>query len=260
MPNPVALDFSLVSHGHGDGLRQSLTSLADALRHSGFTSRVILTLNLPEPELEAQLQAQSWPFELVFLRNAHPLGFGANHNQAFRQSQAPWFAVINPDVFWPQDPAFWRPLAQDAWPPQVGLVCPEQLDAKGQRQDYARRLITPMQLCVRIARRWWRVPRAADALALEQADWVNGACLFFRAQVFESLQGFDERFFMYCEDTDICLRLQLAGWTMASMGGAVRHDAQRNTGRQWRHWAWHVRSLWRLWGSASYRQFSRRTP
>ncbi|WP_322993515.1 glycosyltransferase [Limnohabitans sp.] len=258
MSNQVAVDFSLVSHGHGDLVRQSLASLAESLQHSHLKTRVLLTLNLPEPELEAQLHAQKWPFELTFLRNAQPLGFGANHNQAFRASQAQWFGVINPDVFWPQDSWFWQPLAQDAWPSHVGLVCPEQLGANGQRQDYARRLITPIQLLRRVALRFVGVAPSAQAMDLAQADWVNGACMFFKTEVFENLQGFDERFFMYCEDTDICLRLQLAGWSIAPMGGAVVHDAQRNTGRKWRHLAWHVQSLWRLWWSAPYRQFNSR--
>lgn len=238
-------------------VRQSLSSLANSLRDSGLNARVLLTLNLPEPDWEAQLSAQAWPFELVFLRNPDPLGFGANHNRAFRQSQAEWFAVINPDVLWPQDEAFWHPLSQDTWPPHVGLICPEQLDAKGQRQDYARRLITPFQLLKRIACRLGLVSLSEPFLNLDQADWVNGACMFFRAPVFESLQGFDERYFMYCEDADICLRLKLAGWSIASMEGSVVHDAQRNTGKEWQHLAWHVRSLFRLWGSAAYRAFKR---
>jgi GT2 family glycosyltransferase len=82
--------------------------------------------------------------------------------------------------------------------------------------------------------------------------------LFFKAKVFDRLQGFDEGYFMYCEDTDICLRLQLAGWSMAPMGGAVRHDAQRKTGHHWGHLAWHVRSLLRLWCSDTYAQFKKR--
>jgi N-acetylglucosaminyl-diphospho-decaprenol L-rhamnosyltransferase len=257
--NPQTVDFSLVSHGHGVMVRQSLSSLANSLRHSGLNARVLLTLNLPEPDLEAQLSTQPWPFELVFLRNSHPLGFGANHNRAFLQSQAAWFAVINPDVLWPQDEAFWHPLSQDTWPPRVGLICPEQLNAQGQRQDYARRLITPLQLLTRVARRLMGAAPSRQALGLNQADWVNGACLFFRTQVFASLQGFDERYFMYCEDTDICLRLQLAGWSIGALQGSVVHDAQRDTGRKWRHLAWHVRSLWRLWRSDAYRQFKRRS-
>ena len=263
MPNRVVVDFSLVSHGHGDWVLKSLTSLADSLRHSGLKTRVLLTLNWPEPDLEAQLQAQlnaqAWPFELVLLRNASPLGFGANQNQAFRQSKAHWFAVINPDVFWPQDSAFWQPLAHDAWPPHVGLVCPEQRDARGGRQDYARRLITPLRLLQRIIGHLGFAAPSEQALELGQADWVNGACMIFRAKVFEKLQGFDERYFMYCEDTDICLRLKLAGWSIEPMGGSVVHDAQRKTGRKWQHLAWHVRSLWRLWGSDSYREFNKRS-
>lgn len=96
------------------------------------------------------------------------------------------------------------------------------------------------------------------AASVEQADWVNGACLFFRSEAFSELKGFDERYFMYCEDTDICLRLQLAGWSMQGADWAVMHDARRNTGRSLRHLGWHLRSLWRLWASDSFWDFVRR--
>lgn len=258
------LDISLVSHGHGALVLQALESLAMSLQSSDLPVRVLLTLNLPEPDLERSLQSQAWPFALAFIHNASPLGFGANHNQAFAQSQAPWFAVVNPDVFWSaNDVSFWRSLAQsDALPPgygtygaMVGLVCPLQLDADGRRQDFARTLMTPWGLAARVWRRWRGLAPSGVAASVAQADWVNGACMVFRAQAFADLKGFDERYFMYCEDTDICLRLQLAGWSMQGVDWPVVHDARRNTGRSWRHLAWHLRSMLRLWMSGAFWRF-----
>lgn len=251
-----ALTVSLVSHGHGALVAQALQSLSTSLQGSSLNVRVLLTLNLPEPDLERSLQAQAWPFALTFIHNAAPLGFGANHNQAFAQSQAPWFAVVNPDIFWPAgDASFWCALQQDVWPARVGVVCPEQRDTDGCRQDFTRALMTPWGLAARVWRRWRGAAPSGVAASVAQADWVNGACMVFRAQAFADLKGFDERYFMYCEDTDICLRLQLAGWSMQGVDWAVVHDAQRNTGRSWRHLAWHLRSMMRLWLSGAYWRF-----
>ncbi len=259
MTAPTVVDVSLVSHGHGALALGAMNALALSLPPSS-SMRLWLTLNLPEPELEESVQSKVWPFELHTIHNLAPLGFGANHNQAFGHARSAgagqWFAVMNPDIFWPPDAqAFWADLADKAWPSEVGLVCPKQIDAQGQLQDFARQLMTPWSLAWRVLRRLLGLKPAGVAASVESADWVNGACMVWRTEAFAQIGGFDERYFMYCEDTDICLRLQLAGWCMASAGMAVVHDARRNTGRSLRHLRWHVRSMLRLWCSSAFWRF-----
>jgi GT2 family glycosyltransferase len=61
---------------------------------------------------------------------------------------------------------------------------------------------------------------------------------------------------MYCEDVDLCLRLQLAGYRLVEAPQArVVHDAHRASRRSLRHLVWHLRSLWRLWHSTPYQRF-----
>jgi len=66
---------------------------------------------------------------------------------------------------------------------------------------------------------------------------------------------------MYCEDTDFCLRLRLAGWDMARADGAVvTHAAQRATFRSAWHLRQHLISLARLWSGPVLRDYCRRFP
>lgn len=253
--------ISIVSHGHGPLIMDALQSLADALAaQSTVNLRVFLTLNLPEPELAQSVQRCTWPFELALIHNEKPLGFGANHNQAFSRVQAcggsQWFIVMNPDIFWPvQAGHFWEKLVLATWPADVGLVCPIQTDTLGGRQDFARELLVPWGMAWRFIRRMLRLPPSGVAASVEAADWVNGACMVWRSDVYASIRGFDEQYFMYCEDTDICLRMQLAGWRMAGADMAVVHDARRHTGRSLRHLRWHVRSILRVWCSPVFWRF-----
>jgi len=252
----VTLALSIVSHGHGAQVLSLLALLAQSPQ--GLVRRVWVTLNTSEPALAQALAAPgaAWRdrLEVRVLHNPRPLGFGANHNQAFGHEQqqsapAPFFVVMNPDITWPQEP--WAAMLQAAAQPGVGCVYPQQVDAHGQPQDHARRLPTPGALLQRYlggaARRRARV---------SAPDWANAALLLFHSAAYQRIQGFDEAYYMYCEDVDICLRLQLAGYRLAEAHGAcVVHAGQRASHRHWRHLGWHLRSLWRLWHSPAYREF-----
>ncbi len=81
-------------------------------------------------------------------------------------------------------------------------------------------------------------------------DWLAGMFLLLRREAFAAVGGFDERFHMYCEDADLCLRLQLAGWRVRLVEDvAVVHAAQRASRRSWQHLRWHLTSLLRHWFS-----------
>jgi N-acetylglucosaminyl-diphospho-decaprenol L-rhamnosyltransferase len=251
------INFSIINHAQPLLVEKALAALVLSPTSEVLGLRVWLTINLPDPSLVRNLQQTKWPFDLRIIQNPKPLGFGANHNQAFAHAQAlgggKWFCVMNPDVLWPADTdAFWAALHNDGFEPNVGLLCPMQVDEHGIEQDFARHVPTPRALAARVLRRMRGGARLAQPLSVNQADWVNGACMVWRSSAFAALGGFDERYFMYCEDTDICLRLQLAGYRMEQGPATVAHLAQRNTGKSGQHLAWHVRSLLRLWLSAAF--------
>lgn len=222
---------------------------------SGFVlRRVLLTLNQPESELAGALQPQAFPFELILTENPSPLGFGANHNCAFARDAAlgasEAFAVFNPDLHLRGNPlaAMAQVLLQN---PQAGAVYPRQVDSTGVPSDSERLLPTPRRLLAR-----YLGGRRREVAPGAKPDWVNAACLLLRREAYEQIGGFDERYHMYCEDVDLCLRLQLAGWGLLRADDAVvEHAAQRASHRNFRHLVWHLASLGRLWRSAPYRDW-----
>jgi len=77
--------------------------------------------------------------------------------------------------------------------------------------------------------------------------------MLFRSTAYAQVGGFDERYFMYGEDFDICARMQLAGWKLqVGENLLARHEAQRASHADTRHLYWHVSSLLKLWGSATF--------
>lgn len=234
-----SLVVSIVSHGHGALVQELLWTLARL--NSGVIARVVLTLNLPEAVPGPP--AGGWPFALQTIRNAEPAGFGANHNRALVGAAEPFVCVLNPDVELARHDPF-AALVRTAAMPGTGCAYPVQLDAQGSLQDSERELPTPWAL--------WR--RRALGRCETRADWVNAACLVLPQPVWQALGGFDESYFMYCEDVDLCLRLRLAGLALVRAPAWVVHAGQRASHRRWGHLQWHVRSLWRLWRSPVYRR------
>lgn len=91
------ITVSIVSHGQGT----LVSSLLNDLARCGGVSSVILTQNIPEIEIACP---ESLLPRLRLIRNGRPMGFAANHNQAFRLCGTPLFAVINPDIRLGKDP------------------------------------------------------------------------------------------------------------------------------------------------------------
>jgi GT2 family glycosyltransferase len=231
---------SVVSHGQGELLAQLIDDLCRVRAPS--LAHLIVTLNVAEPPPDAARA----PFRVTLLANPQPLGFGANHNRAFRHCETPWFCVLNPDLRISDD--FLAPMLAAA-APQDAVLAPRVLEADGAVADSARELPTP-----------WRLLRRAlgdrRAAADDRIDWLAGMCLLIRADAFRALRGFDERYYMYCEDIDLCLRAQLAGGRLRRIGAAaVVHAAQRASHRSWRHLRWHTHSLLRLWFGATLRAY-----
>ena len=234
------LVVSIVSHGHGEQVQRLLEQLAS--ESAAHIARVVVTHNIPEPTLQS-LQG-GWPFELQILCNRTPRGFGANHNRALQGAKEPFVCILNPDVELIEQQEPFAALLQTAALPAVGCAYPQQLDETGRLQDSTRELPTPHAL--------WR--RRILGHAEQRVDWVNAACIVLPLPAWQALRGFDEKYFMYCEDVDLCLRLRLQGLTLRSAAAQVVHAGQRASHRQLRHLLWHVRSLLLLWMSSAYQR------
>lgn len=215
--------------------------LSDIRQGVDASFELLVTLNIPEDESFLEGFRDLAP---IVIRNATPKGFGANHNAAFARSRGQFFAVVNPDIR--AHPFAVRPLLDVLADPGVGTVGPAVLAPNGELEDSARRFPTAW----RLIRRRLGGKEALDydlRRGRQEVDWLAGMFLVFRREIFARLGGFDERYFMYLEDTDICRRLGGLGLrTVIEPQAQVVHDARRASGKSLRHFAWHVRSAWRF--------------
>lgn len=227
--------ISVVSH------RQALlvkNLLEDLAKHCQNTIEVILTLNVDEP-LPFKITDFGFPVELK--QNTSPHGFGANHNAAFGSCKRKTFCVLNPDILLTANPfpALLDELARE----RIGVVAPRILDANGHTEDNARRFPTLRSLGAKALRLADRLDYEIGASALSP-DWVAGMFMVFTADAYRAVAGFDERYYLYYEDVDICARLRAAGYDVRLVPSAFAvHHARRASHHRWLHRAWHFRSI-----------------
>lgn len=232
---------SVVSHGQGDLVRDLLTDLA---ARCATDIRIVLTLNMPE-EIPLDMAGYAYPVEVI--RNDQPKGFGANHNQAFRRLPGDYFCVVNPDIRVNDDPfgALVRCLVETG----ASLAAPVVVNPQGGIEDSVRRFPTPF----RIAGKAFGLGRNSDyALSSRpfSPDWVAGMFMLFQSAAFLELGGFDERYFLYYEDVDICARLRLSGRDIVACPWVrVIHAARRESHRNLQYLTWHLVSISRFFCS-----------
>ena len=230
------ITVSIVSHG-----QQAL--LIPLLKHleahcARLIDKVVLTINVPEPELVTTIP---WSFAIEQVMNVHPRGFGANHNAAFELCGTEWFLVLNPDMRFATDVL--TPMIAEA-DVCSGVLAPRVFEPGKPQPEPYRRILTPKEILLR--NRPGYIPPIFPA-------WIPGMFMLFRAGAYASVHGFDERYFMYGEDFDICARLKIRGWDVTAVNHhAVIHDARRASHRNLRHLGWHLRSLAQVWLSRAF--------
>ncbi len=231
--------ISVVSHGHG----AMVESLIARLLEFQEVSQIVLTRNIPEAGFDYADPRLTW------LDNATPKGFGTNHNAALVHCNAPFFCVLNPDIALPENPfpALWRCLSDS----DAAMVAPRILAPDGSVEDSARQFPTLASL----ARKAVLGDRGLHRRADSAPDWIAGMFMLWRREAFVALGGFDEGFFLYYEDVDICARARQSGLRIALCRQATAiHDARRESHRSWRFMRWHLTSMARFFFKHGGRQ------
>ena len=161
--------------------------------------------------------------DAVLVESPVNLGYGAGANLGARRASGDVLVIANPDIV--IDGPGLRRLAAAALEPGVALVAPRFVDPSGALVRSAHRadpgvLVTLQELCspfgavmARIDPEWHAtLLRSADHDRASDVHHVLGALMAVRADAFAEVGGFDERFFLYREETDLCRRLRHAGW------------------------------------------------
>jgi GT2 family glycosyltransferase len=158
------------------------------------------------------------------------LGFAAANNLAAARASGEALLLLNADA-WLQPGALDLLAARLEQRPEVGLVAPSLRYPDGRRQfswspargvfgEAVQKVRNPFE-----ARRWVHGRLARSVARLAGGLWYTAACVLVRSDAWRSIGGFDEGFFLYFEDVDLCQRLEADGWSLAREPKAVAWHA-----------------------------------
>ena len=212
---------SIISHGHQREIIEG--GLLAAL--NGVN--VVLRENKPS----VCRQIESLP---MYFHNLRCNGFGTNHNKNFEilnLADEDWFVICNPDIFTDVERIY--DLVNRADSDGEKIATPYLLNGHIQKFDHnVRRRPTLINLAQAFLKLGGTSRYSDDDLHdMRYPDWCSGALMAIKAGTFRELNGFDESYFMYMEDVDICMRAARKGFKIRFYSDIIMvHNAARASG------------------------------
>ncbi|KGI02456.1 glycosyl transferase [Oenococcus oeni IOEB_C52] len=197
---------------------------------------LFLVNNSPENTcLQKFLQEQSLQDKHVILLTADKnSGFGAGNNLVLPFLNSDYHFVINPDIVIPNNAQIVNMISYLHVHPEVGLLSPLIKFPDGTIQHLLKKNSTVFDMVLRFTglpifkkRQQSFVNLPGGYEKIHHADNVPGSFMVFRSSVFKSIQGFDEKYFLYMEDCDITRTVNTISDVVFYPGAFVYHEWQR---------------------------------
>ncbi|MBT8364078.1 MAG: glycosyltransferase family 2 protein [Deltaproteobacteria bacterium] len=237
------MDLIIVNYKTTDYLHACLKSVYDSL--NGVPANIHVFDNGSSDHVDQIKDA----FPQVNLhKHKHNLGFSKAVNRILKNTFSPYAVLLNPDAT-VKNGLFESARSYMDNNPEVGIIGPKILDPDGSVQGSARAFPTILSACAgRRSLLTKLFPKngfvcsnilsnKSDGRNPMQVDWVSGACMVVRREALEAVGGFDERFFLYWEDVDLCKRMDSQGWKVIyhpkgaiehAVGGSSEHNLIRS--------------------------------
>jgi N-acetylglucosaminyl-diphospho-decaprenol L-rhamnosyltransferase len=235
-PKPLPATAVIVTYQSARTIARTLAA-ARRCRDEGLLETVIVDNHSSDATREIIARESSWARVVLSERNN---GFGRGCNIGFAHVATPYTIFINPDAV-VEPPALRAMLEFMEQHPKAGIVGPAIIcgsDGIGCLQ-HTGPCPTPWAMLrdsTPLLRRRSDLVTILPGAAPMRTGWVSGAILMIRTALMRRLNGFDPRFFLYWEETDLCKRAQDSGFEIWALGSALTHhvvgESSRAAGRR----------------------------
>lgn len=226
---PPEVSVVIVNHNSRAHLVDCLVSLEREALRLGLE---IIVVDNSSSDGSPELIRERFP-RVCLIRNACNVGFSRANNQGIQEGRCPFILLLNPDSE-VLPGALVRLMEEMRSHPQTGAVGPALVRGPGRYQvSFGNRVsFFPQMLQKSILNAFYRVRLESDRRR-RRVGWLSGACLLCRRAAVLETGCFDESFFLYFEDIDLCLRMRNQGWDMVYLPQArVRHTGGASTGQE----------------------------
>jgi N-acetylglucosaminyl-diphospho-decaprenol L-rhamnosyltransferase len=230
------ITLSIVSHGHALLVEKLLYDI----KNNYAICKIIVTKNIKGENINFPNEIA---LNVVIVENDFPKGFSENHNFAFNEyCDSEFFCVLNPDIRMIEDP--FPDLVAMLNHGECVIAGPMVKDTKGEIQDSARYFPRPFTLILKaFGYDLTRFPMPSSNLDTIYPDWIAGMFMLIKSSWFKQ-NLFDEKFFLYYEDIDLCLRCWKFGHALAYVRRTyVVHDARRDSHKKINFLLLHIQSI-----------------
>ena len=217
MQNFKVLSIIIVNYNTGNLLLDCVKSIF--ITHPDLDIEIIVADNASINQSLESLK-EEYP-QVLIIQNHVNLGFAKAVNQAVSQAKARFILLLNPDTVIDKG-CFYQMISFLEQNAEAGACGPAIFNEDGDLQmscHYFPRLLdivfdkTHLSQFFKKSRLFGRYQMSYwDHDKVKAVEWITGACLMIRSELFKKIKGLDTRFFMFCEDIDLCLRIRNRGY------------------------------------------------
>ncbi len=213
---------------------ECLSSLALTMAKTKYPTKILIVDNNSTDFKTHEKVPEFLPKAKVIFRDRN-YGFGRSMNFAAQRIDAKYYFLLNPDIRIVDPETLNKLVAYMEARPDTGLIAPKLLHFDGSRQDTCRRF--PAWHMPIVQRTWLNKTKWGqkyikhflmhdfDQTNETSVDWVQGSAMFIPSYVWRLVNGFDDRFWMYFEDIDLCRRIWQTGYRVTYLPDVVIHHA-----------------------------------
>lgn len=254
------LSVCIVAYHNYDDIENAIRTM-EKYTSSNISKKVYVVDNGNSPDVKEENEEfvqyiKKYP-DVIYADAKKNLGFGRGHNMVLPYLESEYHCIMNPDILFFED-AFKSILQYMDDNKQVGMVIPNIVDEQNHRQLVYRKELTVFDMFIRMFAKNLFPKRIASHTMQEmdyskpfQVPFGQGSFLVIRTELFKQINGFDDRFFMYLEDADLCKRVNQVSRLMYYPDATVIHRWEQGSHKNMKLFRCHVASMkyyFQKWG------------